>query len=131
MLKRTRFLLRIHPLIFLSLLFSNIKKNHFFPETESHTKLKLGLHMNSRLMHHVYLNRLLAFIYSFISSVFFLSNSKILNFWSHFPVRPTKLKFDAHMGKGLIYCVHQIQTARIYLFLYLSSFFSVSPIGKD
>ena len=51
------------------------------------------------------------FIYSFISSVFFLSNSKTLNFLSHFSVRPTKLKLDTHMGKGFIYCVHQIQAA--------------------
>ena len=36
------------------------------------------------------------------------------------------LKLDTHMGKGLIYCVHQIQAARIYLFLYFSSFFCLS-----
>ena len=62
-------------------------------------------------------------IYSFISSILFLSNSKTLNVLSHFSVRPTKLKLDTHMGKGLICCVHQIQAARIYLFLYFSSFF--------
>ena len=70
--------------------------------------------------------RLLVFNYSFISSIFFLSNSKTLNFWSHFSVRPTKLQLDTHMGKGLIYCVHQKQAARIYLFLYFSSFFCLS-----
>ena len=44
--------------IFLFLQFSNIKQFIFlFSETESHTKLKLGLHMNSRLMYHAYLNR--------------------------------------------------------------------------
>ena len=39
--------------IFLSLQFSNIKKNNIFlfSGTESHTKLKFGLHMNSRLMY--------------------------------------------------------------------------------
>ena len=47
-----------------------------------------------------------------------------------FSVRPTKLKLDTHMDKGLIYCVHQTQAARIYLFLYFSSF-SVTPTGKD
>ena len=66
------------------------------------------------------------FIYSFISSIFFLSNSKTLNFWSHFSLRPTKLNFDTHMGKGLVCCVHQIQAARIYLFLYFSSFFCLT-----
>ena len=63
------------------------------------------------------------FIYSFISSIFFLSDSKILNFLSHLSVKPTKLKLDTHMTKGLICCVQQIQAARIYLFLYFSSFF--------
>ena len=67
------------------------------------------------------------FIYnSFISSVFFLSNSKTLNFWSHFSVRPTKLELDTHMGKGLIYGVHQIQAARRYLFLQFFFFFFLS-----
>ena len=113
--------------IFLSLQFSNIKNfNSLFSGTERHTKLKLGPHMDSRLMYHVYLIRLLVFIYSFISSIFFLSNSKTLNFLSYFPVRPTKLKLDTHMDKLLIYCVHQLQAARIYLFLYFSSFFCLS-----
>ena len=53
----------------------------------------------------------------------FLSNSKTLIFFPHFSVRPTKLKLDTHMGNGLIYGAHQIQAARLYLFLY----FSVSP----
>ena len=61
---------------------------------------------------------------------FFLSNSKTLNFWSHFSVRPTKFKLDTHIGQGLIYCVHQIQAARIYLFLYFSSFFYLSNLQR-
>ena len=65
------------------------------------------------------------FIYTFISSVFFLSNSKTLNFLSHFSVRASKLKLDTQMGKGLICYVHQIQAARIYLFLYFSFFLSL------
>ena len=44
--------------IFLSLQFSNIKKFiSLFSGTERHTKLKLGPHMDSRLMYHVYLNQ--------------------------------------------------------------------------
>ena len=58
--KRTRFLLLTLPLISSFFFLSNFqiyKKNHlFFSGTESHTKLKLGLHMNSRLMYHLYLN---------------------------------------------------------------------------
>ena len=73
---------------------------------------------------------LLVFIYSFISSIFFLSNSNTLNVLSHSSVRPTKLKLDTHMGKGMIYCVHQIQAASIYLFLYFSSFFLYLQLAK-
>ena len=51
-------------------------------------------------------------------------------FLSHLSVRPTKLKLDTYIGKLLIYCVHQLQAARIYLFLHFSSFF-LSPISKD
>ena len=43
--------------IFLSLQFSNIKKIHLFFFSERPTKLKLGPHMDSRLMYHVYLNQ--------------------------------------------------------------------------
>ena len=81
--------------------------------------MKLGPHMDSRLMYHVNLNQA-AGVYLFFYFFNFLSNFKTLNFLSHFSVRPTKLKLDTHMGKGLIYCVHQIQAARIYLFLLLS-----------
>ena len=52
--------------ISLSLQFSNIKKIIFLISgTESYTKLKLSLHMNSRLMYHLYLNRT-AGIYLFL-----------------------------------------------------------------
>ena len=54
----------------------------------------------------------------------------MFNFWSHFSVRTTKLKLDTHMGKGLIYCVHQIQAARIYLFLYFFLFFLSLQLAK-
>ena len=43
--------------IFLSLQFSSIKNSCLFSGTERHTKLKLGPHLDSRLMYHVYLNR--------------------------------------------------------------------------
>ena len=67
--------------------------------------------------------------YSFFFSIFFLSDSKILNVLPHISVRPTKLKLEIHMGKGLICCVHQIQADRMYLFLYFSSFF-LSQLAK-
>ena len=119
-------------LIFLSFLFSNIKKKiiSLFSGTERHTKLKLGPHMDSRLMYHVYLNQAAGAYLFLYFLIFFLLNSKTLIFCHFFSVRPTKLKLDTHMGKGLIYCVHQIQVARIYLFLYFSSFFLSLQLAK-
>ena len=114
--------------IFLSLQFSNIKtKSSFFSQGLRGTQSWNLVHTWTLgwCIMYTWIG-LLVFIYSFISSVFFISNSKILIFLSHFSVRPTKLKLDTHMGKGLIYCVHQIQAARIYLFLYFSSFFCLS-----
>ena len=110
--------------IFLSLQFSSIKKN-----LSLFSQGMRGL-QSWNLVHTWTVGwcimytwiRLLVLIYSFISSIFCLSNSQILNFLSHFSVRHTKLKLDTHMGKGLIYWIHQIQAARIYLFLF-SSFF--------
>ena len=97
-----------------------------FSGTERHTKLKLGPHMDSRLMYHVYLNQA-AGVYLFLYFFNFLSfKFQNIIFLSHFSVRPTKLKLDTHMGKRLICCVHQIQAARKYLFLYFSSFFCLS-----
>ena len=61
MWKRTRFLLLILPLISSFFFLSNfqISKNFvsLFSGTERHTKLKLGPHMNNRLMYQVYLNQ--------------------------------------------------------------------------
>ena len=58
--------------IFLSLQFSNIKKFHLSFLSERHTKLKLGPHMDSRLMYHVYLNQA-AGVYLFLYFCNFLS----------------------------------------------------------
>ena len=94
-----------------------------FSGTERHTKLKLCPHMDSRLMYHVYLNQASG-IYLFLYFFNFLSlKFQNIKYLSHFSVRSTKLKLDTHLGKGFIYYVHQIQAARIYFFLYFSSFF--------
>ena len=103
------------------------KSISLFLGTERHTKLKLGPHMDSRLMYHVYLNQAAgAYLLLYFFNFLYLKFQNINFFLSLFSVRPTKLKLDTHMGKGLIYFVHQIQVARIYLFLYLSSFFCLS-----
>ena len=117
--------------IFVSLIFSNIKIiKSLFSGTERYTQLNLGPHMDSRLMYHVYLNQA-AGAHLFLYFFYFLSlEFQNINFLSLFSLRPTKLKLDTHMGKGLIYCVHQIQVARIYMFLYFSSFFLSLQLAK-
>ena len=127
MWKRTRLLLLILPLISSFSFLSNFQISNNFIDL-----LSQGLRVlqSWNLVHTWTVGwcimytwiRLLVFIYSFFFSNFFLSNSKTLNFLSHFSVRPTKLKLDIHMGNGLIYCLHQIQAARIYLFLFLLFF---------
>ena len=94
--------------------------------TERPTKLKLGPHMDSRWMYHVYLNQaagayLFLYIYNFFSLKF-----QNIKFLSHFSVRPAKLKLDTHIDIRLICCVHQIQAARIYLFLHIQATPAVS-----
>ena len=117
MWKRTRFLILILPLISSVFFLSNFQISKkfisLFIGTERHTKLKLCPHIYCRFMYHVYLNQaagayLFPYFFNFLSLRF--QNIKLL---SHFSARPTKLKLDTHMGKGLIYCVHQIQAARI------------------
>ena len=71
-------------------------------------------------------NQILLLILPLISSFFFLSNFQISKYFISLfsgTDRHTKLKLDTHMGKGLIYCVHQKQAARIYMFFHFSSFF--------
>ena len=82
--------------IFLSLHFQ-ISKNviSLFSGTERHTKLKLGPHMDSRLMYHVYLNQaagvyLFLFFFIFLSLHFQISKNVISLFSG--TERHTKLK---------------------------------------
>ena len=74
--KRTRLLLLILPLISSFLFLSNVRiSNNFislFSGTERPTKLKLGPHMDSRLVYHVYLNQA-AGAYLFFNYFNFLS----------------------------------------------------------
>ena len=103
-----------------------ISKNFIslFSGTERHTKLKLGSHMDSRLVYHVYLNQVAgAYLFLYLFNFLSLKFQNIKFFVAFFC---ETFKVDTHMGKGLIYCVHQIQVATIYLFLYFSSFFCLS-----
>ena len=125
MWKRTRFLLLILPLISSLFFLSNFKyQKNFISFSEGLRGTQSWNLVDSRLMYHVYLNQ--AGVYLFLYFFIFFLKFQNINFLSHFSVSPSKLKFDTYMGKGLIYCVHQIQAARIYLFLYFSSLFCLS-----
>ena len=71
--------------------------------------------------------RLLVLIYSFISSIVFLSNSKTLNFLSHFPVRLTKSSRNLihiwAMGWSTAYTKYkQPEYTRSFIFFFFLSF---------
>ena len=78
-------------------------------------------------MYHVYLNWA-AGVYLFLYFFRFLSlKSQNIRFFVTLFCDACKVEtWYTHGGKRLIYCVHQIQAARICLFLYFSSFFFLS-----
>ena len=81
-------------------------------------------------MYHVYLNWA-AGVYLFLYFFNFLSFKfqNIIFFVTLFCEAYKVETWYTHGGNWLIYCVHQIQAARIYLFLYFSSFFCLSNTG--
>ena len=93
MWKRVRFLLLIFPLISSFFFLSNFQIKIFiclFSGTERHTKLKLGPHMDSRLMYHVYLDQA-AGVYLFLYFFNFLSlKFQNIKFLLPFSVKPTE-----------------------------------------
>ena len=90
-------------------------------------RLKLGTHVDSRQMYHVYRNQAAALIHPFISSFFFLSNFQHWNFSSLFlgTVRPRRLKIGTHVDSGQMYHVYQNQAAAAYSSLYFFIFLSL------
>ena len=89
--------------------------------------LKLGTHVGSGQMYHIYRNQAAALIRPFISSFFFLSNFQHWNFLSHFSrtVRPRRLKLGTHMDSGQMYHVYWNQAAAAYSSLYFFIFLSL------
>ena len=115
--------------ISLSLRFSTLK---FFVTLFSGTvrprRLKLGTHVDSGQMYHVYWNQAAALIRPFISSFFFLSNFQTLKFFVTLflrTVRPRRLKLGTHVDSGQMYRVYQNQAAAAYLSLYFFIFLSL------
>ena len=132
---RIRLLLLIHPFyffIFLSLQFSVLK---FFITPFSGTvrprRLKLGTHIDSGQMYHVYWNQAGAaysshYIFIFISLQF--STLKFLVTLLSVTVRPRRLKLGTYVGSAQMYHVYWNQAAAayssLYFFIYVSLQFS-------
>ena len=126
---RIRLLLIICPFISSFFFLSNFQTLNFFVKLFSGTvrprRLKLGTHMDSEQMYHVYRNLL---IHPFILSFFFLSNFQTLNFFVTLfsgTVRPRRLKHGTHVDNGLMYSVYRTHAAALIRPL-ISSFFFLS-----
>ena len=115
--------------IFLSLQFSTLK---FFVTLFSGTmrprRLKLGTHMNSGQMYHVYQNQAAA---DYVSLYFFIflslqfSNIKIFVTLFSGTVRPRRLKLGTNVDSRLMYCLYRNQASAAYSFHYFIIFLSL------
>ena len=126
---QNQLLLLIHPLffIFLSLQFSTLK---FFVTLFSGTmrprRLKLGTHMDSRQMYHVYQNQAAAPyspIYFFIFLSLQFSTLKFLVTLFSGTVRTRRLKLGTHVDSGQMHHVYQNQASASCSSLYFFIFF--------
>ena len=92
-------------------------------------RLKLGTHIDSGQIYHVYWNQVAAAAYS--SHYFFIflslqfSALKFLVTLSSGAVRPRRLKLGTHMDIGQMYHVYRNQAAAAYSSLYLLIFLSL------
>ena len=121
--------LSLYFFIFLSLQFSTLK---FFITLFSGTvrprRLKLGTHIDSRQMYHVYWNQAAAAYSSHYFIIFFsLQFSTLKYFVTLFSgtVRPRRLKLGTHLDSGQMYHVYRNQAAAAYLSLYFFIFLSL------
>ena len=127
-----RLLLLIHPFIsslfFLSF-FQTLKSFvTLFSGAVRPRRLKLGTHVDSGQMYHVYQNQAAALSHPFISSFFFRSNFQTLKFFITLfsgTVRPRRLKLGTHIDSDQMYCVYRNQAAAAYLSLYFLIFLSL------
>ena len=119
--------------IFLSLQFSILKFFvTFFSGTMRPRRLKLGTHINSGQMCHVYQNQAAAaysslYFFIFLSLQFSTLKLLVTLFFSG-TVRPRRLKPGTHVDSGQMYHVYQNQASAAYLslnfFIFLSLQFS-------
>ena len=116
--------------IFLSLQFSTLK---FFVTLFSGTvrprRLKLGTHVNSGQVYHVYQNLQQNAAYSSLDCYIFLSlQFSTLKFFATLfsgTVRYRRLKIGTHVDNGQMYHVHQNQAVAAYSSLYFFIFLSL------
>ena len=115
--------------IFLSLQFSTLK---FFVTLFSGTmrprRLKLGIHMDSGQMYHVYQNQAAASYSSLYFFIFLSLQFSTLKFFITLfsgTVRPRRLKLGTHIDSGQMYHVYQNQAAAAYSSPYFFFFFSL------
>ena len=101
---------------------------HLFLGTVRPRRLKLGTHVDSRQMYHIYRNQAAA-AYSFLYFFIFLSLqfSTLKFFVTLFSgtVRPRRLKIGIHMDSGQMYQLYQNQAVLLIL-PFISSFFFLS-----
>ena len=118
--------LSLHFFIFFSLQFSTLK---FFVALFSGTvrprRLKLGTHVDSGQMYHVYPNQAAAAYSSLYFFIFLSLQFSTLKFFvtlSSGTVRPRRLKISTLMDSGQMYHVYQIRAAAAYSSLYFFIF---------
>ena len=113
---------------------SNFQTLKFFVTLFSGTvrprRLKLGIHVDSGQMYHVYQNQAAAaywscYFFSFLSLQF--SNIEFFHHTFLRNLRPRRLKLSTHVDSGQMYCVYQNQAAAAYssLWPFISSVFFV------
>ena len=129
-----RLLLLIHPFIssfFLSLQFSTLKFFvTFFLGTVRPRRLKLGTHLDSGQMYHVYRNQAAAAYSSLYFFIFLSLQFSTLKFFVTLfsgTVMPRRLKLGTHVDSGKMYHVYRNQAAAAYSSLY---FFILALLWK-
>ena len=128
MFSRIRLLLHSHPFISSFFFLSSFQTLKcfvtLFSGTVRHRRLKLGAHMDSEQMYHVYRNQAATYssLYFFIFLSLQFSNVRILVTLSSGTVRSRRLKLGTHVDNGHMYHVYLNQAAAVYLSLYFFIF---------
>ena len=121
--------LSLYFFIFLSLQFSTLKfLVTLFSGTVRHRRLKLGTHVDSGQMYHVYRNQAAASYSSLYFFIFLSLQFSTLKFFVTLfsgTLRPRRLKIGTRLDSGQMYHVYQNQAAASYSSLYFFIFLSL------